>query len=600
MSQRLHIAALPVLLLLLVQILLQVRVGWPIFDGILIDTDSYMRMVRMTELADTGNWYDRIIDRSNAPFGEALHWTRALDTLILAPALVLSPFMAFDNAIFLSAIFSGPILHLATLLALLWAAEFVLPASGRVYVGIIFVAQIFLSQVFALGRVDHHGLLVLIAAILLGLGLKLLGRSASERTALLAGVVAGLGMWIGIEGLIGVAMIVGLLWVAWIRKPGEYARYGFVFTGTLTTMTVLAIVSEHPPDLWFTVQYDVLSIVHLFVFALITIFWALISRPALSCKWQLRVLATLAFMCISFALLWIIYPKFFAGPLAKVDAQVMELWFSRNQEVMAIIDFSRPLYSLHRALLFVGTAVLAVPFICYIVFKGDALERRHWTFSGICMIGALVLAFWQVRWTAYAQLFAILPIAGLLLTILDQVNKYLSGILRAVGRACTVLVFAIGPPILSLLLHPAAGMAHKASPSEKCDIRTLAQFLGQNYRDGDPRVILSHNSFGPELLYRTRHHVVSTPYHRNGSGILDAMAFFDATDDRSARLIAQNRGIDLLIICPGKAEMNYYRRKDDSMTLYQNLLRSPPNWLRPISVSDEAMTGFLMFEVNAK
>ena len=54
MFQRLQIAAFPIFLLLLVQILLQARIGWPIVDGILIDTDSYMRMVRIFEFVETG------------------------------------------------------------------------------------------------------------------------------------------------------------------------------------------------------------------------------------------------------------------------------------------------------------------------------------------------------------------------------------------------------------------------------------------------------------------------------------------------------------------------------------------------------------------
>lgn len=40
----------------------------------LTDTDTYMRLVRVEQLAETGNWYNSVIERSNYPDGDELHW----------------------------------------------------------------------------------------------------------------------------------------------------------------------------------------------------------------------------------------------------------------------------------------------------------------------------------------------------------------------------------------------------------------------------------------------------------------------------------------------------------------------------------------------
>ncbi len=55
----------------------------PVLDGGLLDSDSYMRLVRVDLLYQTGAWYDGNIPRSNAPYGDILHWTRLFDAVLL-------------------------------------------------------------------------------------------------------------------------------------------------------------------------------------------------------------------------------------------------------------------------------------------------------------------------------------------------------------------------------------------------------------------------------------------------------------------------------------------------------------------------------------
>ena len=54
-----------------------------LLQGGLHDTDSYTRLNRVLHLYSTGDWYDRRFPRSNAPYGEVVHWTRPLDVILM-------------------------------------------------------------------------------------------------------------------------------------------------------------------------------------------------------------------------------------------------------------------------------------------------------------------------------------------------------------------------------------------------------------------------------------------------------------------------------------------------------------------------------------
>ncbi len=68
-----------------------------------------MRLVRVEELHRTGAWYDSVVQRSNAPYGDELHWTRSLDIILYIPAWISQLITDFLWLICLG-IWLGPIL----------------------------------------------------------------------------------------------------------------------------------------------------------------------------------------------------------------------------------------------------------------------------------------------------------------------------------------------------------------------------------------------------------------------------------------------------------------------------------------------------------
>src|SRR3546814_9831530 len=82
---------------------------------------SYMRMVRVSELAQGWQWFDDTIARANAPYGDVLHWTRPFDLLILLLALPAGFVLEAEQALYLAGMIVSPLLQLATALLLIWA-----------------------------------------------------------------------------------------------------------------------------------------------------------------------------------------------------------------------------------------------------------------------------------------------------------------------------------------------------------------------------------------------------------------------------------------------------------------------------------------------
>ena len=80
----------------------------------------------------------------------------------------------------------------------------------------------------------------------------------------------------------------------------------------------------------------------------------------------------------------------------------------------------------------------------------------------------------------------------------------------------------------------------------------MARFLKDIYPNG-PRRLLNSIYAEPELLYRTHHGVVATPYHRNTTGIMDTIRIFRHTG-ASVLLAIKARRVDLVLICPGDPE----------------------------------------------
>jgi hypothetical protein len=580
----------------------------PALEGRLIDVDGYTHLVRATELQEHGRWYDTVLQRSNAPFGVPMHWTRPFDLVLLSGAFAGTPFLGFHDALWWWGLFVPAVGQLLTALLLVWAAQPLLRGAARAFLGLVFLLQMAVSSYSMAGRPDHH--LLLLAAFVLGLGLtiRLVMRPYARHRALLAGAVAGGGLWFSIELLIPYVAIVGALALAWARGGGDRVRTNvWHATGALLAATT-ALMLERPPSQWTVVTYDRLSIVALAPPALALLWWAGVGAlerrrgtplPAAHRRGLLG-LGLLAAAAAGVAA----FSRGFLGSTMVAD-EGSSLFFSSIAENQPL--FPTDAASLARCLLSLGSVLVAAPWLVRLVRRApDERTRDAWLTVGVALAVCLAPALRLARLAPYPELLATLPLCALLIAALEGLGGIRPFILGAALRAGTALALLLGPLLLGVLAGAAAAEAPEAARDRAaviqddeppCGLPPLVDaLLRPDGLGARVQIILADPTWGPELMYRTPHHVVGSPDHRNVDGIRDCVAFFRTDDMQAAHDIARARGVTLVAVCVDWLEAAASQYPQDTL-LGRMATGGTPAWMRPVELP-EGSAAFRIYDVT--
>ncbi len=586
----------------------------PVFEGNLIDPDSYMRLVRVDLLHETGAWFDGRIPRSNAPYGDTLHWTRPFDLLVLAAAWPMVPLFGFEGALFWGGAWVSPLLLLAAGATMIWAARPVIGSEARPYLVLIFMTQLSVVSYSLPGRVDHHTLQILLAVASVGLVLRLSVRPQRKGPAVLAGLVLGLGLWVSVEFILVVLLVMAALWLSWLRHGHMAGAPALGLAGGLAGSLVLALLSERPAAAFLAVEYDRVSVVFLVVALLHLLFWLLAlwaeQRAAVGASLRRRVLASLAWAVVSAAVIEFLFPSFFLGGTVNADPEFVRVFLSRVRELQPLAPVDGPSWGRFLAKLGTPAAGLLVALAMTWIRRRED-EATIWAFFALGLGVYLALSIQHLRFAALAQVLAVIPLTYLLSAIQGRLARISDRRWRAVAPGLAALVVIFGVPVTGLSLGyggvvekgtvVAAGAApgQAASRRKDCSISAIAAYLDRPETFGDrSRIVAAQVNYGSELLYRTRHGVVATPYHRNVSGILDIYRLFSSIDPEQSRAIVDARGIELLLLCPSPAEAAYFTPPTPGATLYERLLDGrSPSWVTQVSLPHGLAGPFRLFQI---
>ena len=99
---------------------------------------------------------------------------------------------------------------------------------------------------------------------------------------------------------------------------------------------------------------------------------------------------------------------------------------------------------------------------------------------------------------------------------------------------------------------------------------------------------------GPEILYRTSHNVVATPYG-NEEAFLYTFDVMAEADVGAARDRLHRRDIGLILVCPGRLDI--MRPEQVSGTFYEALVVGPrPDFVKEVPLPET--TDYLLFAVE--
>jgi hypothetical protein len=584
-ASRLPVYALAALVPLLLHVLLVKAGVSPVLDGGLVDTDTYMRLTRVTDLHASGTWFDSVVHRSNAPYGDDLNWTRPLDVILLLGSWLLRPWFAFDEALYWTAAVIGPLGHLAGGFAAAWAFAPLVPAAWRPLLVVAVFAQVELYVESLAGRADHHHLILVLAVVQAGLMVRALRAPERVQTAAAAGIAAGLGVWVSIELLLPLALSVAAFGLSWAAsRATDAARAGRVFAGALTLTLGMAVMIERLPAAYGVVEYDKVSIVHVALAFAIAALWTALAaldaqdRRPRTFATRLAALAGLGTACG--AVFIGLFPRFLLGPTADVDAAVMDVFLNGTMEMRPLWPVS--LNATGDLLLNLGPVLAALPAMVLLARRREERSRGETYLAALVLVYA-VLALPHQRFAPLASMMA----TPFVIFGLAEIERRLAGSGAAFRYAATIGAVLL-PAMLGIGLMSAAPASADAPLSQRCAGADTARWMAANV---PPGLVMAHLNQGPLLLYLTRNSVVTGPYHRNRDGIRDGFGFFASTDDREARRIAAGRGVDWVLLCPG--EDRVAETIEDSLARRLAADRVPV-WLRPVTMPESR---FKLFRV---
>jgi hypothetical protein len=618
---------LPLGCLVLGQLLLVVTGIIPVLDGMLVDPDGYMRLNRVLLLHDGGSWFDSTYWRINPPVGHVQHWTRPLDALLLVGAWALEPLLGFRQGLHVWGVLFSPACLALGVLALAWAVEPVLDRDARLFACLAFLMQPTIMAYSSVGRPDHHSLLLLLFVVLLGLTFRLLVDPLDRRSAKLAGAVAALSLWISLESLTFVGCSMAVLALYWLLGDGGLARQNRTYLLSLTLSLAVALLIERGPVHPFAIENDRLSILHVVLFALITLFWLMAARVERSDGvWSRRIarleiyrfrpfaaldppspasagiasramFAGAALAGIGLAML-ILFPQLAQGPLGAVDPLYDRLRLQRIVEIQPLVSLARLAAGrlgevVNRVIQVIGIAFIAVPFLGVLLARPRVRGHRIWVAIALALAVFLPLAAYQIRWSIDAQLLLVPPYAAAVAWLLARVAEHLPPSRLQVVRPL-IIVGALFWPIglAQLLPQQEVATADQACPIDR--VSSLLDGLGPS------GTILALADHGPELLYRTRHQVLSIPNHRLQPGFTAGYRALTASDPQVARAELEGHGVSWILLCPSTVERDHYGEgHEGEATLYRRLLDgTAPAWARPVALPEDLREQMRIFALD--
>ncbi len=590
----------PLLLALAMQLTNHVRDGAPVLEGRLVGIDGYTHLLRAEALLAGGDWFDRRLSRGNPPAGDDIYWPRPYDVLLIAGALAFLPFTERTGALYLSGILASPVLHLLSLMVLLWAGRRLFDDQGLVYLGIVFALGLFVIHLSSLGRPDQHALLLLLFLWQIGATMRMLAADGGPRPALLAALPAVLGLWISLEAMIASGIGLAALGLGWIVARGNFAAMAAVHASALTVGVALTLAIEHGIGAFDLVVYDALSLPHLTLLAGAAgglLILAGLDRVGglAAAAWRRALLASFA-LALPIGLVAWLFPAFLDGPYATMSAESIRRWIDSIAEMRPMLDArdlsaTLPLFVFH-----LGAATLALPVALHQAVRGPLDSRRAWRYLTVLGLVFVGFAAYQQRWGGFAQCALAIPHAALILACLRRADG-LPARLRALARAATTVVLLLGFPILGLALIPSGVPRVAGEAGLSCPLSETARWLEDTPALGPgPRRLITHVNFAPEILYRSRHEVIATPNHRNWASIMDSLHALEAAPE-VARSIFRRRGVDLLLVCLGAPEARELRARAPAGLVAAIAEGRPPFWLAEIETPFRARSGMRLYAV---
>jgi hypothetical protein len=569
-------------------------------DGRFIDPDNAMYLTETLEWLQGQGWYDRIEHRLDPPAGVPIHFSRLMELPYAAVILPLQSFLGSIGAATAAAAVIPPLFLLALFFVLHFQARFFMPRGCAWLAAFVALFAQNMAFVFMPGQAGHHSFIALLVVIATGCASMMLVRPKEWQWAVFAGVTLALALSIALESLPWVLLIAFVVGVFAVLRGGIMAMTANFFGAMLAMTGTVLLAAYKPPGMRHAMDLVAYSEVYVFLlFDMLMCFSVARIMRTRALKWRITMTSLAA--VIGGGAFLTAYPELLTGPYGAADPSLLHLMLPNISEAIPMI---KRVSVADLCLYFLPWPLLSLGVCIWQCARASIRRRRVWILFTVLQAAALALAaFYQARYSSYAQMFGIVPLAFLMQWGLRQTeNRAVKLAWCALPALLVVLLPAVvyGDGLLSILLFPMQSYA------PDCDVRPAADILSKPpYYTGAPRLILDTMDDGPELLLRTPHNILSAPYHTNIKGNLDVAAFFRTANIDEAEAFARRRGVDYVLLCRNIEAAYLTSDKDGTdytsgyirMPLppplaYRLITLHPPDWLRPVDVGTSDMVLF--------
>ncbi len=532
------------------------------------DPDNYQRLVQVRDWMGGQSWWDTKQHRIDPPTGLQMHWSRLGDLPLGLLIHFFSLFAEHTKAEMLAVVSLPPLLLFVTIIFLCRTARNIGSVPAERFLQLFVIATSFFLAQFIPGRIDHHGLQLL----LLSAALAAATAMPTKRSGLLTSLSVAIALLIGLETaplLLAIPAWMALNWL-WKGEAQKAQLQGFLI-GILFFLPFLYMISVAPSD-WNRLTNDQVGIGHLAIIAMAA------ASLALILQFKLRSLehrlAGLAIFAIATALPVLAFREVLAAPYSAIDPLLQQLWIgsiAETQSAWPIAD-TNPLRLL-RYHLFPALALLAATGVYLATGREPKLLL-------ILMVGlaGFALSIWQIRAMAAASMVALL-LCSITIAHLWQKRSEPLG---------TARLFA---SMLILNGHFGFMIYHMVAPDDRQGMSMVAettltnrcetQLRGEDYNQVRPGLVLNGISSGALILARTHHSVLAAANHRGIEGNGKAYRILLAPSSEAHVALARN-GVDYVLTCRDSELERLAQYAPDSLAA--DLVRQHiPEWLLPIS-----------------
>jgi hypothetical protein len=499
------------------------------------EPDAYTHMVIARDVLKHHNWHQHMNPRINAPLGTDTHTlTRLVNTIIISGASLLSFFKPIDEALSIWCFILPMLGNALAAYLLLWSIKPYRPSIYQhIFILLAFLFNPLINHFFIPLRVDYDFLLIPLSIAYWACFLRLL---LGQRSWVIAtGIIAGLGIWTSISFIIFVLMsltfVLGLLLY---KKRDDFNTIKH-FLLVLCLMFVIIIPFEHAQ--FFTISYDILSIVHLSFFFLLWLSLQFYHYWIHPLKRWMRILAVLALLLSNTLILNALFPGFYNGPYNQIDPYLLQHFFPVLSECYSPFKLSNAL-----SLAFLSYVIIGSTYFLYLYL--DRRSQNRSLNSPVCFLlwsslTMTALTLYMYRWSEYA-----LPLNILCVSFF-------------VSHCCQKLKhFAAICFILAMALMPASILRLENKPLDNHPCREQLQNMLQEGLLETPtfkhdKILFAESNYGSLILYLSDYSIIATNDHHNPMGIKDSFNFFK-TDEDTAKGMIMRRKVDLILLCKNK------------------------------------------------